>query len=161
MLLQVRYHICIFRRDAVWKFCPQSRRCCLAIIYTQHKYVIHALKTHLFVHPKSCGYTIYFCMNFIQYLLALKHHNPMHRSSTPGPYSSLKASGHVGCWVEFHAASLSEGWVLVYWIDFWTRGPWAGVLLAQDLSHAQWFVGLFHWSRGTVRVLSYFLAVFH
>ena len=31
-----------------------------------------------------------------------------------GTNSSLRTRGHVGCWVEFHPASLSEGWYCLY-----------------------------------------------
>ena len=36
--------------------------------------------------------------------------DPIHQSLTAGVNSSLRACCHVGCWVEFHPASLSEGW---------------------------------------------------
>ena len=39
-----------------------------------------------------------------------KHHNPIHQLLTARSHSSLRARGHVGCWVEFHPASLSERW---------------------------------------------------
>ena len=48
---------------------------------------------------------------FPQYLLAPKHHNPIHQLLTAGSNSSLKARARVRCWVEFQPTSLSEGWV--------------------------------------------------
>ena len=45
-----------------------------------------------------------------QYLLTLNHHNHVHHLLTAGSNSSLRARGHVKCWLEFHPVSLSEGW---------------------------------------------------
>ena len=108
MLRKVRYQSRIFRRDAGWKstgdagwkyFPP-----CIKLLF-------YALKTHLFVHFEGCGFATNISGYFSQCLLTLKRQKPIHHLSTVGPNSSLWARGHVGCWVEFHPASLSEGWV--------------------------------------------------
>ena len=99
------YHSCIFRRDAAWVGIDE--RCWMEIISTQHQAVVLRLETHLFVHFKSCGSTTY--VHFPQYLLTQEHHSPIHQLLTAESNSSSRARGHVGSWVKFHPASLSEG----------------------------------------------------
>ena len=86
--------------DDGWKWFPPSIRPLFC-----------ALKTHFFFHCKGCGSVRHLYRNFPQCLLTLKHHSPIHHLSTTGWNSSLWACGHAECWVEFHPASLSEGWI--------------------------------------------------
>ena len=65
---------------------------------------------HLYVYFKGCGSPAHIFMDSPQYLLTLKHHRLIHHLLTAGWNSSLRARGRAGCWVEFHPASLSEGW---------------------------------------------------
>ena len=109
MLLKVRYQSRIFHRDVGWKSMGDAG---LKLFPPSIKPLFYALKTHLFVHFKGRGLATHLFMDFPQYLLTLKHHSPIHYLSTAGSNSSVKARGHVECWVEFHPASLSEGW---YW----------------------------------------------
>ena len=96
MLPKVRYQSRIFRRDvwwkstggAGWKWFPPNI-----------KPLFHPFKTHLFAQFKCCGSAAHLLMDFRQYLHAPKHHNPFHQSLTQGSNSSLRARGHVGCWV--------------------------------------------------------------
>ena len=81
-------------------------RCWVEIISTQHQAIILRIENSL--QRLRFRYTLIY--GFPRYLLPLKHHNPIHHLSTAGSNSSLRARGHVGCWVEFHPASLSGGW---------------------------------------------------
>ena len=45
------------------------------------------------------------------YMYISKYISPIYQLLTTGVNSSFSACGHVGCWVEFHPASLSEGWL--------------------------------------------------
>ena len=66
-------------------------------------------KTRSSVHFKGCGSTTIMLVYFSQYLHISKHPSPINQSLTAGVNSSLRAWGHVGCWVERHLASKSEG----------------------------------------------------
>ena len=98
---KLRYHQNrIFRRDAGWKLFPPSMK---PLFYT--------LKTDLFLDFKGCGFATRLFLDFSQYLISRKPHNPIHRVLTAGSNSLLRAHGHVWCLVEFHPVSLSEGWM--------------------------------------------------
>ena len=79
------YQSRIFRRDAGYKFCQQSMKCCVEIISTLHQSVIPRIeKLVFFVHFKGCRSAIHLFMEFPQYLLSSKRDNPIHQSSTAG-----------------------------------------------------------------------------
>ena len=100
-----------FFRGAGWKFCRQSRECWVQRISIQHRPVIPGIKTSV-ICPLLGRYSVTrLIMEFPQYLHTIKHHNSIHQSATAGPYSPRRARGHVGCWMEFPPASLSEGWL--------------------------------------------------
>ena len=110
MLWKVRYQNCIFvgmtggnRQEMLGgnDFNPASSR------YFMHwKFTYSSTSKLWFRYRLIHGFSsIYTCTKTSQ------SHSPF---ITAGPNSSLRARGHVGCWVEFHPASLSEGWIIEY-----------------------------------------------
>ena len=87
-----------FRRDVGWKTTGDSG---WKLFPPSIKPLSHALKTLLLiVHFKGFGSATHLYMHFPQYL---------HTPSTTIPstnHSSLRAHGHVGCWVEFYTTSV-------------------------------------------------------
>ena len=82
---------------------------CVWKLSIPHQPLFQAHKTRSFVHFKGCGSATYIFVYVCQYLHISKHPSLIHQSLTTGVNSSLRACGHVGCCVEFHPASLSEG----------------------------------------------------
>ena len=87
-----------------------DKRCWVEIIFTQHQAIILCIEKYL-THPlqklRFCYMPIYFSMGLPQYLRAPKHHNRI-QQLTAVSHSLFRACVHVGCWVEFHQASLPE-----------------------------------------------------
>ena len=88
-------------------------RCWVEIISTQHQAVILRIEKSLIRPLQRLWFRYTLVYEF--YLLTLKNHNPIQHLSTAGSNPSLRTRGHVGCWMEFHRASLSEGWCVVHW----------------------------------------------
>ena len=72
--------------------------------------LFHTFKTRLFIHFKGSASATHLFMDFTQYLLIPKHHNPVDQLLTSGSNWSLRACGLVVYWVEFYSASLFDGW---------------------------------------------------
>ena len=108
--LQLRLY---FNRCNMKSWCtPESEICAVFFVGMMggNRQEMLGGKLTLFIHFKSCASATYFFMGFPQYRLTPKHHDPIHQFLTARSHSSLRARGHVGCWEDFHPASLSEGW---------------------------------------------------
>ena len=63
------------------------------------------VRSHWLGHFKLCGSAMHVFMKFPRNLLISKCYKFIHQLLMRGSNSSLRARGHVGCWVEFHPVS--------------------------------------------------------
>ena len=86
-------------------------RCWVEIISTQHQAVIPFTENPLTIRPlQRLWYRYTLIHDFSSISTCTKHHNPFHQSLTAVSNSSLRARGHVGCWVELM-------WLVTYIVD--------------------------------------------
>ena len=107
MLLKVKYLSRIFSSGCWMEI---DRRCWVEIISTQHQAFLWRIDNSLIRPLQQLCFRYMFLFGFSSISTYTKTSQSHYQLLTAGSHSSLTAGGHVGCWVEIHPASLSEGW---------------------------------------------------